>query len=43
LDSITTAAADVSIGGYKLTNVGDPSASSDVATKGYVDTEIGNI
>jgi hypothetical protein len=28
---------DVNFGGYKLTNVGTPTASTDAATKGYVD------
>lgn len=37
LDKIKTAAAHVSLGGFKLTNVGTPTASSDAATKGWVD------
>jgi hypothetical protein len=37
LNSLATATADYSMGGFKLTNVGTPTASTDAATKGYVD------
>lgn len=37
LDELEAAEADVSLGGNKLTNVGTPTASTDAATKGYVD------
>jgi len=33
-----TPAADLSMAGYKLTNVGTPSADTDAANKGYVDS-----
>lgn len=40
LDQVSTAAADVSLGSHKLTNVTDPTSAQDVATKAYVDMRI---
>jgi hypothetical protein len=37
LDQLTAPTADVSLNSHKLTNVTDPTAASDAATKGYVD------
>lgn len=37
LDQISAPATDVSLGTHKITNLGTPSASTDAATKGYVD------
>lgn len=38
LDSLAAASGNVDLGSNKLVNVGTPTASSDAATKGYVDT-----
>lgn len=38
LDGSSVPTADISMGSHKLTNVATPSASGDVATKGYVDS-----
>lgn len=35
--------ADVSNGGFKLTNLGTPTVSTDASTKAYVDTSISNL
>ena len=35
--------ADVSNGGYKLTNLGTPTSNTDASTKAYVDTSISNL
>lgn len=40
LDGSNTPIADISMGSHKLTNVATPTASGDVATKGYVDSEL---
>lgn len=40
LDLFADAAADVALGGFKITGLGTPSASTDAATKGYVDTAV---
>lgn len=37
LSSIAGPTADVSLGGYKITSLGTPTAATDAATKGYVD------
>lgn len=37
LSQVGTPTADVSLGGYKITNLAEPSASTDAATKAYVD------
>jgi hypothetical protein len=37
LSGFGSAAADVSMGGYKLTSLGTPTATTDAATKAYVD------
>lgn len=37
IDELDAAEADVSLGGNKITNLGTPTASTDAATKGYVD------
>jgi hypothetical protein len=42
LDKVKTAAADVALGGFKLTNVAAPSADTDAANKAYVDTFTAN-
>lgn len=40
---IANPTADVSNGGYKITNLGTPTTSTDASTKGYVDTSISNL
>lgn len=35
--------ADVSNGGYKITNLGTPTSNTDASTKAYVDTSIANL
>ena len=35
--------ADLAMGGNKITGLGAPTASTDVATKGYIDTEISTV
>lgn len=40
---IANPTADVSNGGYKLTNLGTPTVSTDASTKAYVDTSISNL
>ncbi len=42
LSGFAAAAADVDLGANKLTDVADPTAAQDAATKAYVDTEITN-
>lgn len=38
LSQIGTATADVSLGGFKITSLADPTAAQDAATKAYVDS-----
>jgi hypothetical protein len=40
---IAAPTADVSNGGYKITNLGTPTVSTDASTKAYVDTSISNL
>lgn len=40
LDQFADAAADVGLGGFKITNLGTPTSATDAATKAYVDTGI---
>jgi hypothetical protein len=40
---IAAPTADVSNGGFKLTNLGTPTVSTDASTKDYVDTSISNL
>lgn len=37
LNAVGTATGDVSLGGFKITNLGTPTSSTDAATKAYVD------
>lgn len=41
--SSATLGSDLAAGGYKVTGLGTPTASSDAATKGYVDTSVSNL
>lgn len=43
LDQITAPAADVSLNSHKITNLSTPTASTDAATKGYVDSAINGL
>jgi hypothetical protein len=43
LDQFADAAADVGMGGFKITNLGAPSASGDAANKGYVDDKVAGL
>ncbi len=43
LSGFGAAVADVSMGGNTLTNLASPSVSTDAATRGYVDTQVGAI
>lgn len=43
VDGSQAFSADQSMGGNKLTSVGTPSASTDAATKGYVDSAVGGL
>jgi len=43
ISSLAAAAANVSMGGFVLTNVGTPVASTDAANKGYVDNSIAGL
>ena len=43
LDLFASPAADISMGSHKLTDVTDPSANSDAATKSYVDGQIAGL
>ncbi|WP_167365595.1 beta strand repeat-containing protein, partial [Flavobacterium xinjiangense] len=40
LSDLGAAIADISIGGFKMNNLADPSAAQDAATKNYVDTKV---
>jgi len=40
-DGSVAATADMSMGGFKITNLGTPTATTDAATKAYVDQEAG--
>lgn len=40
---IANPTADVSNGGYKITNLGTPTSNTDASTKAYVDTSISNL
>jgi len=40
LSALAAATADISLGGYKITNVATPTSSTDAANKGYVDAAI---
>ena len=41
--SSATLGSDLAAGGYKVTGLGTPTASSDAATKGYVDTSVSDL
>ena len=43
LSGFAAAAADVALGGYKLTGVADPAVDQDAATKKYVDGKTGGV
>ncbi len=43
LSGFAAAAADVALGGFKLTGVSDPAADQDAATKKYVDGKTGGV
>lgn len=43
LDQLAAPAADVAMGGYKITGLGTPVSSGDATTKGYVDTAVAAI
>lgn len=43
LSALAAPTADVSMGGFKLTNVGTPLASTDAANKGYVDNAVAGL
>jgi hypothetical protein len=43
LDSFAAPGADVTMAGFKITNLGTPIASSDAATKGYVDSAVSGL
>lgn len=43
IDEFADAAADVAMGGYKITNLADPVADTDAANKGYVDGVVAGI
>ena len=43
LNQMAAPAADVSMGTYKITNLGTPTSNTDASTKAYVDTSISNL
>lgn len=43
LSALSAPTADVSWGGFKITNLGTPTASGDAATKGYVDNAVNGL
>lgn len=43
LDQMATPTTDVSMGTYKITNLGTPVSNTDASTKAYVDTSIANL
>ena len=40
LDQLTAPAADIALGGYRLTGLGDPQGAQDAVTKAYVDLTV---